>query len=461
MPLREECGIFGVYGDPQAAQIVYYGLHSLQHRGQEGAGIVSAEGQRMHLTKGKGLITEVFPGGGLDNLPGDSAIGHVRYSNGDGSGYENVQPLLFLSGQGDMALAHNGALANAPQMKRLLETQGSIFQTASDSELLAHMIRRSLQTHFRDKVRDALRSLVGGFAFILLTPNEMIAALDKNALRPLCIGKIGNATVISSESCAFDIIGATFLRDVNPGEMIVVDREGLHSVQFDIPGKKHLCSMEYIYFSRPDSVLDGINVHAARKQLGKIIAEESPVEADMVVGVPDSSTSAAIGYAEQSGIPYEMGLIKNRYVGRTFIQPSQEMRERGVRMKLSAVSGLVRGKRLIVLDDSIVRGTTMRRIVQMLREAGAKEVHLRISSPSIKHPCFYGIDMHSYDELVSANMTTEELCALLQADSLHFLSIDGMLRAFGKSESHAKCGRCLACFTGEYPTPVDLHDEVL
>lgn len=460
MPLREECGVFGVYGDPQAAQVVYYGLHSLQHRGQEGAGIVSAHGQQMHISKGKGLMTDVFEDASLSSLPGSSAIGHVRYSTAGGGGYENIQPLLFLSGQGDMAIAHNGELVNALQMKQLLEAQGSIFQSTSDTELLAHMIRRSLQAHFRDKVREALRTLVGGFAFLILTPNEMIAALDRNALRPLCLGKIGSATVVSSESCAFDIIGAQFVRDVEPGEMVVIDHTGIHAEHFDIPGEKHLCSMEYVYFSRPDSVLDGINVHAARKQLGRIMAKENPIEADMVVGVPDSSTSAAIGYAEQSGIPYEMGLIKNRYVGRTFIQPSQEMRERGVRMKLSAVSGLVRGKRLIVLDDSIVRGTTMRRIVQMLREAGAKEVHLRISSPPIKHPCAYGIDMHSYEELISANMDEEALCAHMQADSLRFLSIDGMLTAFGKSKKQSTCGRCTACFNGIYPTPINVEEFI-
>lgn len=461
MPLREECGVFGIFGDPDAAQLCYYALHSLQHRGQEAAGIATTDGQEMTVRKGEGLVSEVFAKG-LGNLGGRSGIGHVRYSTAGGGGYENVQPLLFRSGQGDMAIAHNGELVNAPEMKLRLEAQGSIFQTTSDTELLAHMIRRSLQMHFRDKVRDALRTLVGGFAFVILTPHELIAALDQNGLRPLCLGQTQQGGyVVSSESCAFDIVGAHYLRDVEPGEMLIIDHTGLHSDHFDTAGEKQLCSMEYVYFSRPDSILDGINVHAARKQLGKVMAKESPVDADIIVGVPDSSTSAAIGYAEASGIPYEMGLIKNRYVGRTFIQPSQEMRERGVKMKLSAVRGIVDGKRLVILDDSIVRGTTMRRIVSLLRQAGAAEVHLRISSPPIMHPCHYGIDMHSYEELISANMDPDALKAYMGADSLVFLSVEGMLSAIGKRERSANCGRCLGCFTGQYPTPINTGEEFL
>lgn len=452
MALHEECGIFGIFGDELAAKTTYYGLHSLQHRGQEGAGIVSSNRTKLFLKKGEGLVNEVFDEASFSELPGDCAIGHVRYSTAGSKNYENVQPLVFLSGQGDMALAHNGELVNALDIRERLEAQGSIFQTNSDTEILAHMIRRSIQTDFRDKVRDALRSLIGGFAVVILTPNELIAALDPNGLRPLCIGELNGSSVIASESCAFNMIGAKFIRDVKPGEMIVIDKDGLQSEFFGLPGKQQLCSMEYIYFSRPDSILDGLNVHAARKSLGRAMARELPSEADMVIGVPDSSTSAAIGYAEESGIPYELGLIKNRYIGRTFIQPSQELRERGVRMKLSAVKGIIEGKRLIIVDDSIVRGTTMRRIVALMRHDGAKEVHLRISCPPLMHPCHYGIDMHSYEELLSAQMDPGQLADYFQADSVHFLSIEGMLSAIAHNLDPDNCGRCLGCFCGKYPT---------
>lgn len=455
MSLNEECGIFGVFGDPLAAQTVYYGLHSLQHRGQEGAGITTSDGTSLFIKKGEGLVNEVFAADSFIELPGDRAIGHVRYSTVGSNNFENIQPLLFRSGQGDMALAHNGELVNAAEIRTRLEQQGSIFQTTSDTEILAHLIRRSLQPLFRDKVRDALHSLVGGFAFIILTPNELIAASDPNGLRPLALGDLNGAPVISSESCAFDIVGASFVRDVQPGEMIYINRDGMQSEFFE-QGKQHLCSMEYIYFSRPDSILDGITVHAARKAMGKSLARELPAQADIVIGVPDSSTSAAIGFAEESNIPYEMGLIKNRYVARTFIQPSQELRERGVKMKLSAVRGIVENKRLIVVDDSIVRGTTMKRIVRLLRESGAKEIHLRISSPPLIHPCFYGIDMHSYDELLSARMTPDEIADYLNADSVQFLSLQGMLSAISDSIDVDHCRRCLACFIGQYPTPVPI-----
>ncbi len=454
MALREECGVFGIFGHPHATSLSYYALHSLQHRGQEGGGIVSSDGVALHARKGDGLVSEVFAKDGFVGLDGSSAIGHVRYPTAGCGGFENLQPMVFRSGKGDMAIAHNGELVNAPDIKGRLEEQGSIFQTSSDTEVFAHLIRRSYQPVFRDKVREALRSLVGGFAFVLLTPHELIAAQDRNGMHPLSLGRMDGATLVASESCAFDILGAEYWRDVEPGEMVVVDANGVHSDRFDMPGERRLCSMEYIYFARPDSDLDSVNVHAARKRLGKQLAIELPVEADIVIGVPDSSTSAAIGYAEQSGIPNEMGLIKNRYVGRTFIQPSQELREHGVKMKLSAVRGIVNGKRIVVIDDSIVRGTTMRRIVNLLRSAGATEVHLRISSAPLVHPCHYGIDLHSYEELISSQMDVDELCEWLEADSLGFLSIEGMLEAFGRNTSRAECGRCLSCFTGEYPTVV-------
>ena len=455
MGLHEECGIFGVFGDTLAAQTTYYGLHSLQHRGQEGAGIAVSDGRDMFIKKGEGLVNEVFIADSFNELIGNRAIGHVRYSTAGKKCYENVQPLLFRSGQGDMAIAHNGELVNAAALRTRLEEQGSIFQTSSDTEILAHLIRRSLHESFRDRVRDALRSLVGGFAFIILTNDELIVASDRNGLRPISLGDLHGAPVVSSESCAFDIVGAAFVRDIQPGEMLCIDKNGMTSEFFE-QAQQQLCSMEYIYFSRPDSILDGVNVHAARKAMGKALARELPAEADIVVGVPDSSTSAAIGFAEESGIPYEMGLIKNRYVARTFIQPSQELRERGVKMKLSAVKGIIEGKRLVVVDDSIVRGTTMRRIVTLLREAGAKEIHLRISSPPLMHPCFYGIDMHSYDELLSARMTPDEVAEHMNADSVKFLSLQGMLGSISDSIDIETCRRCLACFIGVYPTPINL-----
>lgn len=455
MALREECGIFGIFGDPHAVSLTYYALHSLQHRGQEGGGIVCSDGKTLAVRKGEGLISEVFAKDGLGGLSGTSAIGHVRYSSREENGFENLQPLVFRSSKSAMAIAHNGELVNAIDIRNRLEEQGSIFQTTSDTEVLAHLIRRSYQPLFRDKVREALRSLVGGFAFVVLTPNELICAQDRNGLHPLSLGKMNGALLVASESCAFDVIGATYWRDVEPGEMIVVDADGVHSDRFDMPGVRRLCSMEYIYFARPDSDLDGVNVHAARKRLGKQLAIELPVEADIVIGVPDSSTSAAVGYAEQSGIPNEMGLIKNRYVGRTFIQPSRELREHGVKMKLSAVRGVVNGKRIVVIDDSIVRGTTMKRIISLLRNAGATEVHIRISSAPLIHPCHYGIDLHSYEELISSQMDVEELTRWLEADSLGFLSIEGMMQSFGRAVDLDTCGRCVSCFTGVYPTVVN------
>ncbi len=452
--LNEECGIFGIWGHPEAAQITYYGLHSLQHRGQEGTGIVVTDGQQLKGKKGEGLVNEIFTADAMEELQGVGAIGHVRYATAGGGGYENVQPLLFQSQSGGLALAHNGNLVNADALRNQLEAQGSIFQTSSDTEVLAHLIKRGGFSQLKDRVKNALPMLKGAYAFLIMTETEMMVALDPHGLRPLSLGKLGDAYLVASETCAFDIVGAEFVRDVLPGELLIIDADGLRSEMYSMNSTTAICTMEYIYFSRPDSNIHGINVHTARKNLGKQLAKEVPIQADVVTGVPDSSISAAIGYAEESGIPYEMGLIKNRYVGRTFIQPSQSLREQGVKMKLSPVRGVVEGKRVIMVDDSIVRGTTSRRIVNMLKEAGATEVHVVISSPPIQNPCFYGIDTSTREELIASDHSVEEIRELIGADSLTFLSVEGMLEAIGRNEPGETRGQCLACFTGRYPTEI-------
>ncbi|PKR83975.1 amidophosphoribosyltransferase [Heyndrickxia camelliae] len=452
--LNEECGVFGIWGHPDAAKITYYGLHSLQHRGQEGAGIVVTNGESLYGIRGEGLLTEVFTEGKMEKLVGKSAIGHVRYATAGGGGIENVQPLLFHSQTGSMALAHNGNLVNANGLKHQLEAQGSIFQTSSDTEVFAHLIKRSGYISLADKMKNALTMVKGAYAFLLMTETELMVALDPNGLRPLSIGRIGDAYCVASETCAFDIVGATLVRDVMPGELIMINDNGLHSEPFTLSTNSAICTMEYVYFSRPDSNIHGINVHTARKNMGKRLAAEALIEADVVTGVPDSSISAAIGYAEAAGIPYELGLIKNRYVGRTFIQPSQSLREQGVKMKLSAVRKVVEGKRVVMVDDSIVRGTTSKRIVSMLKEAGATEVHVCISSPPMKNPCFYGIDTSTHEELIASTHSVEEIREMIGADSLTFLSVEGMLEAIGRPKMNESCGQCLACFTGTYPTEI-------
>ncbi|HZG72205.1 MAG TPA: amidophosphoribosyltransferase [Chondromyces sp.] len=452
--LNEECGVFGIWGHEEAAQLTYYGLQSLQHRGQEGAGIVVSDGKSLKGHKGEGLVTEIFNQQRMEEITGVGAIGHVRYQTAGGGGYENVQPLLFHSQSGSLALAHNGNLVNATALKHQLEAQGSIFQTTSDTEVLAHLIRRNSYGRMEDRVKNSLSMLKGAYAFLVMTETELMVALDPNGLRPLSLGRLGDAYCVASETCAFDLIGATFIRDVEPGELLIINSEGIRSESFAYASNQAICTMEYVYFSRPDSNIHGINVHSARKRMGKQLALEANIEADVVTGVPDSSISAAIGFAEESGIPYELGLIKNRYVGRTFIQPSQSLREQGVKMKLSAVRGVVEGKRVVMVDDSIVRGTTSRRIVRMLKEAGAKEVHVCISSPPIKYPCFYGIDTSTQEELIAASHSVEELRELIGADSLTYLSLDGMNKAIEHQKDQQDCGQCLACFTGKYPTEI-------
>ncbi|MFD1037110.1 amidophosphoribosyltransferase [Virgibacillus byunsanensis] len=457
--LNEECGVFGIWGHEKAAEITYYGLHALQHRGQEGAGVVTSDGETLKVHKGLGLVNDVFKQAEFSDLSGHAAVGHVRYpTQGDG-GIDNVQPLLFRSQTGSMALAHNGNIMNAYKLRGELEREGSILQTTSDTEVLAHLIKRNRKTSTVESMKDALQEIIGAYAFAILKEDKMYVALDPRGLRPLSIGKLGDAYVVSSETCAFDIIGATFEREVLPGELITISDDGIETTRFALREPRNMCAMEYVYFSRPDSDLNHVNVHASRKRMGIELAKESPVEADVVTGVPDSSISAAIGYAEQSGIPYELGLIKNRYVGRTFIQPSQELREQGVKMKLSPVRGIVDGKRVVMIDDSIVRGTTSKRIVRMLKEAGAKEVHVRIASPPIENPCYYGIDISTREELIAANNSVDEICDLIGADSVAYLSTDGLENAIVKDKTINQ-GICNACFTGNYPVSEDKQASI-
>lgn len=445
--LHEECGVFGVFNVKNASELIYFGLHALQHRGQEGCGIVTVNNQELNRIKGEGLVSEIFNQEKLSLLKGNTGIGHVRYATSGGGGIENVQPFLFRHHGGDFALAHNGNLVNSNELRKYLEDNGSIFQSTSDSEVLAHLIKKdNIDEHRIDVIIRALNMLEGAFAFLIVTKDRLYACRDKYGLRPLSIGKLNDGYVVASETCALDIVGATFYRDVNPGEVVVIDNEGLHSYDYSKFKHHHMCAMEYIYFSRPDSDIEGTNVHAFRKDSGRYLYREAPVDADIVIGVPDSSLSAAIGYSEESHIPYEMGLVKNKYVGRSFIEPSQEMRERAVRMKLSPVRSIVNGKRVVLIDDSIVRGTTSKRIIKQLRLAGAKEIHVRIASPQIISPCFYGVDISTYDELVSAQHSIEEVRQIIGADSLAFLSQKALFEISKRNEL------CIACFSGKYPT---------
>ena len=455
--LHEECGVFGIFGVPNAASLTYYGLHSLQHRGQEGCGIVSVDSEgKFHRTRGTGLVTEVFNEDKLKDLTGSMACGHVRYSTAGHGGSENIQPLMFRHNSGDFVLAHNGNIVNAQVLRTYLENKGSLFQSTSDCEVLAHLVKKETSQHDRPRIFaiiDALNMLEGAFSILIMTANRIYACRDKYGFRPLSIGRLGDGYVVSSETCAFDVLGAEFVRDVEPGEIVTIDEKGFRSMDYAQYKRRLMCSMEYIYFARPDSDIEGCNVHAYRKESGRLLFKEAPADADIVVGVPDSSLSAAMGYAEASGLPYEMGLIKNKYIGRTFIQPSQEMREKGVRMKLSAVRTIVKGKRVVLVDDSIVRGTTSKRIIKMLREAGAMEVHVRIASPPMTAPCFYGVDTSTKDQLISAQMSVEEVRKTIGCDSLAFLSPESLLKSGRRDEL------CMACFTEQYPTA--LYDNLI
>lgn len=459
--LNEECGVFGIWGHPHAAQVTYFGLHSLQHRGQEGAGIVSNDEGILYQHRDTGLLSEVFKNqDDLTKLTGSAAIGHVRYATAGTASINNIQPFLYNFTDAQFGLCHNGNLTNALSLKRELEGQGAIFNASSDTEILMHLIRRSQKTELLDKVKDALNAVKGGFAYLLMTEDKLIAALDPNGFRPLSIGQMKNgAWVVSSETCAFEVVGAKWVRDVKPGEMIIIDDNGITYDSYTDDTQLSICSMEYIYFARPDSTIYGVNVHTARKNMGKRLAQEFKHEADIVIGVPNSSLSAAMGFAEESGLPNEMGLVKNQYTQRTFIQPTQELREQGVRMKLSAVSGVVKDKRVVMIDDSIVRGTTSRRIVNLLREAGAKEVHVAIGSPELKYPCFYGIDIQTRRELISANHSVEEVCQIIGADSLTYLSLEGLIDSIGLDNDAPNGGLCVAYFDGKYPTPLYDYEE--
>jgi len=459
--LREECGVFGVWNHPDAASLCYYGLHALQHRGQESGGICTVHRREFHYHRGMGLVKEVFDQPRLESLPGKVGIGHVRYSTAGESKLANAQPLVFKWRDGDLAVATNGNIVNAPDIRRELEEAGSIFQTTSDTEVVAHLIARSKAPSIEDAVRESLRRLNGAFAFVFITNDKMVAARDPHGLRPFVLGRLGDAWLFSSETCAFDAVGAEYVRDVEPGELLVFDASGVREETFAEPApRRAVCSMEYIYFARPDSDVDEVNIHTARKKMGKRLARDSFVDADVVTGVPDSSISAAIGFAEQTGIPYELGLIKNRYTGRTFIQPSQELREQGVKMKLSAVRKVVEGKRVVMIDDSIVRGTTSRRIVNLLREAGAVEVHVRITSPPFANPCFYGIDTPTRGELIASSNSVEEIRQLINADSLYFLSKEGLMDSIGAAPgADGEGGLCMACFDNKYPTLSEAEAE--
>ncbi len=458
--LHEECGVFGVYdmGDGiDVARVTYYGLYALQHRGQESCGIavnnVDENGNiKIIQYKDMGLVQEVFNSLVLNELKGHASVGHVRYTTAGSSSRENAQPLVSRYQKGTFALAHNGNLVDIDKMRKDLENQGAIFQTNNDSEIIAHlMAKERIRTNSTaEAMMKLMGEISGAYSLIIMTPKRMVVARDPQGFKPLCIGKIKNSYVFSSETCALDAVGAEFLRDVEPGEVIVVDESGLKSYRDRCGQPTSLCVFEYIYFARPDSILDGASVHAARINAGKYLARESGVDADVVIGVPDSGLDAALGYARESNIPYGVGFIKNRYIGRTFIQPTQEERESALRIKLNAMREAIEGKRVVMIDDSIVRGTTSGRIVQLLRDAGAKEVHVRISSPPFKNPCYFGTDIADRKSLIACKMSVEETCKHIGADSLAYLSIS----ALGKIVKGSKCGNCDACFTGKYPVYV-------
>ena len=452
--IHEECGVFGVYHVSSAASLSYFGLHALQHRGQEAAGIATSDGQNIKCIKGKGLITEVFNTETINKMDGIHAIGHVRYSTDGGNEIENVQPIMVRAHTGHFGAVHNGQIVNASELKEELENLGSIFQGSSDSEIMLHLIQREAGT-FVEKIMGACRKMEGAYAFIIMTKDCMYAVRDKNGLRPLSLAFLEDGYCISSETCAFDIVGAKFIRDIEPGEVVRIASDGVKSFHYTDQVQHKMCAMEYIYFARPDSSIEGINVHTSRRHAGMLLAKSDDVEADIVIGVPDSSLSAAIGYSEASGLPYEIGLIKNRYVGRTFIQPTQKQRERGVRMKLSAISSIVSGKRVVMVDDSIVRGTTSRRIVQLLKDAGATEVHVRIASAPFSSPCFYGVDTSTYEELISARMDVDELCTYINADTLKFMTSEQMREAIPTQDL------CVSCFSGQYPTALFSFQKVI
>ena len=460
---KDECGVVAIYAHPEAETLAYLGLHALQHRGQESAGIASSDGVNIRVHKAMGLVADIFTEEVLAKLRGRLAIGHTRYSTAGDSALMNAQPIMARSHKGTIALAHNGNLVNAQEIRTRLESEGSIFSTNSDTEVIVHLMAQSREHTLPEAIADALRQVEGAFSLVMVTPDRILAARDPRGFRPLAMGRIPasgperqDTIIFASETCAFDLIGAKYEREVQPGEMVVVGPEGVTS-KFYAPAQPHsACVFEHVYFSRPDSLVFGRAVEVSREQLGRALAREAPADADIVVPVPDSGVSAAMGYAAESGIPFRFGLIRNHYVGRTFIEPQQHVRDFGVKLKLNPVRSVLQGKRVVLIDDSIVRGTTSRKIVRMIRQAGASEVHMRISCPPTISPCFYGVDTPSKRQLIAANKSVEEIREYIGADSLAYLSVDGLKRACGEGE---KTAYCTACYTGKYPTDwVDVEE---
>jgi amidophosphoribosyltransferase len=457
---HDHCGVFGVFGHPEASKLVYLGLYALQHRGQESAGIVSSDGADLHGHKSLGHIQEIFTPEVIARLPGASAIGHTRYSTAGDNVLTNAQPIVVDCNKGKIALGHNGNLTNALEVRRRLEHRGSIFQTTSDTEVIVHLIARSAARNLAGALADALNQVEGAYSLVVLTRDEMYAIRDPRGFRPLSIGRIDGSWVVGSETCAFDLIDAEYVREVEPGEMVRISRGGIESIHF-APEKPHQhCIFEHVYFSRPDSLVFGRPVNQSREQLGRLLAREHPVEADIVTPVPDSGVPAAVGYAAQSGIPFRMGLIRNHYVGRTFIEPEQSIRDFGVKLKLNPIRRMIEGQRVVLVDDSLVRGTTSRKIVRLVRDAGATEVHVRVSCPPIISPCYYGIDTPRRDELIAARQSVEEIRGFLGADSLGYLSLESLRAAVEDTEGKF----CTSCYTGSYPTElvqleVEAHRE--
>ena len=451
---HDECGVVGVYGHLDAANLAYLGLYALQHRGQESAGIVASNNGSMHLEVGMGLVADVFSDSRLKKLPGNIAIGHNRYSTTGGSRIKNAQPCLIEYAGGTMAMGHNGNLVNASEIREELGAAGAIFQSTNDSEVIVHLMAQSRRNSFVDRAVAALSQVKGAYSIVLMSENELIAARDPQGFRPLCLGKLDGAYIVASESCVMDLVEAEFIREIEPGELILINQFGVKSFRPFPKTVTKQCVFEHIYFSRPDSYLFGHSVYSVRKLMGKALAIEKPVEADVVVPVPDSGVISAMGYSEESKIPFQMGLIRNHYVGRTFIEPQSQIRNFGVKIKLNAVKPVIEGKRVIIIDDSIVRGTTSKKIVRMLREVGAKEVHVRISSPPTTHSCFYGIDTPTKGELIASNLDIDQTCEYLGADSLHYITLEKMLEIFGEQKDDF----CAACFDGRYPVDVTGSD---
>jgi amidophosphoribosyltransferase len=457
--IHEECGVFGIYGHPEAANLTYLGLYALQHRGQEGAGICSSDGRQLFIEKSMGLVADIFSEKRLRRLPGYMAIGHNRYSTAGSSVLKNVQPIVANFALGSLAIAHNGNLVSAPDLRASLEAQGAIFQSSSDSEVIVHLIAQSKGADFYERVAHAVTQISGSFSMLILREKELIAIRDPYGVRPLSLGMKNGAYVVASETCAFDLIGATYIRDIEPGEVLIIGEQGLESLRILHSQRKAFCVFEFIYFSRPDSnIFGGQNVNEMRKEFGRQLARESRIDADLVIPVPDSGVPAALGFSEESGIPFDFGLIRNHYVGRTFIEPKHSIRHFGVKIKLNPVRQLLEGKRLIVIDDSIVRGTTSKKIVKMLREGGhAKEVHLKISSPPTIGPCFYGIDTPTRSELIASTHLLDEIKKYVTADSLAYLSLDGLKKIVPNSHNF-----CTACFDCDYPIsfPGEHHKQM-